>query len=207
MANIIFDFDGTLADTFPLIVDVSYRLSPGVKRLPDKKIEELRRLPLLISFFHLGIPWTHMPYLIRHTRKNMTESISEAPPFDGIVKMIKDLHRDGHKLFIMSSNYPKNIRSFLKHHNLDRQVTDVTGVPWGNTIIKAWALRALARRHSMDLSSSYHVGNEALDIRAARFAGMRGIAVTWSGFSRKGLARSKPFALIVKPSDLPRLLQ
>lgn len=207
MANIVFDFDGTLADTFPLIVDVSYKLSPGVKRLPDKKIEELRRLPLLISFLHLGIPWTHMPYLVRHTRKKMTESIADAPPFEGIVKMIKDLHKDGHKLFIVSSNYPKNIRSFLKHHGLDKQITDVVGVPWGNTIIKWWALRSLARRHSMNLSSTYHVGNEALDIRAARIAGMLGIAVTWSGFSKKGLVRSKPFAVISKPAELPRLLQ
>ncbi len=207
MANVIFDFDGTLADTFPLIVDVSYKLSPGVKRLPAQKIDALRRLPLLIGLLRLGIPWTHMPYLIRNTRKNLTESIADAPPFEGITKMIKDLHRDGHKLFIISSNYPKNIRSFLKHHKLDKQITDVRGVVWGNTVIKFWALRSLARSNSLDLSSCYHVGNEALDIRAARFAGMRGIAVAWSGFDQKNLARSKPYALIDEPADLPKLLQ
>lgn len=207
MANIIFDFDGTLADTFPLIVDVSYKLSPGVKRLPKARINQLRQLPLLIGLLRLGIPWTHMPYLIRHTRKNLTEAITDAPPFEGVTKMVKDLHKDGHKLFIVSSNYPKNIRGFLKHHKLDKQITDVWGVPWGNTLVKSWALRSLARSHALDLSSCYHVGNEALDIRAARFAGMRGIAVTWSGFSKKGLVRSRPYALIGKPADLPRLLQ
>jgi phosphoglycolate phosphatase len=207
MANVIFDFDGTLADTFPLIVDVSYQLSPGTKRLSTAEIDKLRRLPLLNSLLRLGIPWIRMPHLIRHTRKMLTESITKVPPYPGVPEMLKRLHKDGHKIFILSSNYPKNIQRFLRHHKLDAYVTDVQGVSWGNTLAKSFALRRLARMHSLELSSCYHVGNETLDMRAARWAGMRGIALVWSGFAARRLAKSRPFATVKNPIDLPKLLQ
>lgn len=204
---LIFDFDGTLADTFPLIVGVAYKFSPRVQPRSKAEIDKLRRLPLLHSFLHLGIPWTHIPYLIRHTRKELTEIIEKAPLFDGVQDMLKTLHEDGHPLFILSSNYPKNISRFLKHNKLEHYVADVQGVSWGNIPTKSWALRSLARKHSLDIATCYYVGNEPLDMRAARWAGMRGIAVTWSGFDQKRLAGSKPFATINKPSELPKLLQ
>lgn len=207
MANVIFDFDGTLADTFPLIVDVAYKLSPQTKRRSIAEIERLRQMPLLNSFLHLGIPLVGMPRLIRNTRKKLAASIGQVPPFAGVPEMFKSLHAAGHKLFILSSNYPENIRSFLKYNKLEHYITDVRGVSWGNTPIKSLALRRLADKYNLEPSESYHVGNEGLDMRAARWAGMRGIGVTWSGYDRARLARSKPFATIATPAELPKLLQ
>lgn len=202
MASIIFDFDGTLADTFPLIVDVSYKLSPRTKRLPEQKLRELRRLPLLVALLRLGIPWLYVPRLAMSTRSHLRDSMLDAEPFEGIPGMMQTLHAQGHRLFILSSNYPENIRLFLTHHRLGNCVSGIEGVYWATAWTKASALKAMIKKYKLNPRSCYHVGNETLDIKAANRAGIRGIAVTWSGYDIKALERAKPFAIVQSPKAI-----
>jgi phosphoglycolate phosphatase len=201
MATIIFDFDGTLADTFPLVVDVAYKLS-GTKPLPDNDIAFLRRLPLLEAVRQLGIPpWRLVPVVL-FTRSRMHARMASVPPCAGVPKVIRELHEAGHQLFILSSNYARNVHAFLKAHHLDGYFTGVESVYYGNVWYKNRGFRRLLTRHHLRPSDCYYVGNETLDIRSAEQTGIRAIAVTWSGQDRGALTAAKPHAIITKPSEL-----
>ena len=80
-------------------------------------------------------------------------------------------------------------------------------VPYASTRTKSWALRYLTKRYGLRKEETYHVGNEALDTRAANTLGVRGIATTWGGFDLAALKDAHPYAIIDKPADLPGLVQ
>lgn len=202
MANVIFDFDGTLADTFPLIVDVSYKLAPGAKRLPSKKIDSLRELPLMTAMRRLGISYWYMPLLILFVRRRMTPRMSEVPPCEGVVPMLQALQDAGHRLYVLTSNYKQNVKTFLKHHNMERFFGEVSTIYYASTRAKTRALKKMLKRDMLDPSESYYVGNEALDIEAAEKAGIKGIATTWGGFNQEALKKAQPFVILDKPADL-----
>ena len=207
MANVVFDFDGTLADTFPTLIDIAYRLSPRTRRLPPERIAELRRLPLLSAMRQLGIPLRHLPLLILFTRRHLRPRMHEAPPYDGVKAMLKDLKKAGHRMFILTSNYKENIDLFLKQHQIEKLFTDVQTVGYATTWTKTRALNRMMRQYGMKDEDTYHVGNEVLDMRAAERVGIRGVATMWGGFDLAALKKTEPFAIIDQPKELVDLLQ
>jgi len=206
MANVVFDFDGTLADTFPLVIDVAYKLSPGTRRISPEAITRLRRLPLLTALRELGIPNRHMPLLILFTRKRLAERMQEVRPYEGVEAMVRSLHAAGSQLFILTSNYRENVQDFLEHYKLETFFSDVETVYYANSLTKTRALRRLLRRHGLHAAETYHVGNEALDIRAARRVGMPAVAVAWGGYDVRALKAAKPLAIVETPRQLVGLL-
>jgi phosphoglycolate phosphatase len=206
MAAIIFDFDGTLADTFPLVVDISYELS-GAQRLPAEKIESLRALPLLEAVRALGVPRLSLIRLSLQTRSRMYPRMHEVRPFPGVAEMLKTLHDAGHKLYVLSSNHERNVRAFLEAHQLAGYFDDVAGVFYGNVFYKVRGLRALVSRRKLSADACVYVGNEPLDMLAAARLGMQAVAVTWSGQQRAALLDAHPGMIIDTPTQLVKAIK
>jgi len=206
-ATFVFDFDGTIADTFPLVVDISYQLSGGAQRLATKRIESLRRLPLLEAIRALKLRRRYLPRLILFTRRRMRPYMADVASFEGVPEMIKALHAEGHQLFILSSNTSGNIQIFLESHGLTDYFTDTATVYYGSVFYKIFGLRKLLKRYKLRRNECYYVGNEPLDIQAAERAGLHAIAVTWSGQSPEELACAEPDSMAKTPNDIVKLAQ
>jgi len=199
MATFIFDFDGTLADTFPLVADVTYGLTGG-PRLDAEQIKSLERLPMLDAVRGLGVPRWKIPLLILLTRRRLTARISaEVPPYPGVVETVRQLHKAGHRLFILSSNYTRNVHVFLETHHVSNCFERVYHC---SVFYKFLGMRWIMRRNRVEAANCYYVGNEAGDMRAAARAGIRGIAVTWSGQDTASLQATHPFKIVDEPHDL-----
>lgn len=207
MANVIFDFDGTLADTFSLYIDTAYKSSPNTKRLPDEQINKLRRIPLLTALLRLGIPLWRLPVLALTLRSEMSKRMNEVQPYQGVVPVLLELRDAGHCLHILTSNSKENVQIFLRQHRIERVFRGVDTLFYAGTLPKAHAMRKLMKRDMLDSSKTYYVGNEVLDIGAAERAGVKSIAVTWGGFDSTKLKKSKPLAVVDNPSELLGLLQ
>lgn len=205
--TIIFDFDGTLADTFSLVVDVSYGIAGNTRRLPAPEVEPLRRLPLLKAVRALGISLWQIPRLILLTRRRMFSRIHEVPVFPGIPETLQRLDAEGYALCVLTSNHQRNAQAMLCAHNLERYFSDIVSVPYGNIFFKIYGLRKLLHRNHLRAENCFYVGNEVLDLHAAERAGMRAIATTWGGHDRDELAATKPFAIIDKPEELLKLVK
>ena len=203
---LIFDFDGTLADTFPLVVDVTYKLS-GAKRLSKAEIEKLRGFPLLKAVRSLGIARRYIPLLVLKTRPSMYPHMAGVAPFPGIETMLKQLYADGHRLFVLSSNRRSNVWAFLRAQGMDHYFTDVVSVFYGNSFYKVYGMHKVLKRWRLDKENAYYIGNEVLDMHAAHRAGVKAVAVTWSGHTNKDFNRESPYAVVATPDDMVRLFR
>lgn len=202
MKTLIFDFDGTLADSFELAIEIAYGLT-GMSRQSEAQMARLRQLPLLKAARELGISIHRIPRLLIKGRQLMLERIEELQPFPGIPEMLAALHHAGYHLLVISSNSEQNVRLFLRSHQLELYFDGVYGgVPLFN---KAHTLRQVMKRNRLDRQNCFYIGDEVRDIVAATKVRVEPVAVTWGYQAPETLAEYHPYALAHKPRDLLRI--
>lgn len=205
MATIIFDFDGTIADSFDYVAGF---LEQHVRRshplTPEEK-KTLRGMTMKQMALHLGSPYWKLPILFILGRQAMGRAIYNVPIFEGMGKVIEQLHAEGHELMIVSSNNNRNIRKSLKQHHMYKYFTDV----YGNAAFfgKKRAIRRILWRNSLKVKDAFYIGDEVRDVVAAKAAGIRVISAAWGFDERKILESHGPTAIADKPHDIVRLLE
>ncbi len=202
MKTLIFDFDGTIADSFELVLSIAYELT-GVRQVSNQEIARLRRLSLLRVIRDLRIPFARLPNLFLRGRQRMHERIHEVRPFPGMPKALNELHASGYHLLVMSSNSEQNVRAFLRANNLESYFDGV----YGNVAVfsKAAALRKVMRNNRIEAQHCYYIGDEVRDVVAASKARVEPIAVSWGYQDREALAKYHPSALVSDPKELLNL--
>ena len=204
MSAIIFDLDGTIADTLEFFQDFlvsEAKLEPLT--MAEKKA--LHGLTLLGIARKLGHPWWRLARLYFEGRTKLNPVIDHYKPLTGMPDVIRKLHSEGHELFIISSNSVPNVRDFLKLYKLDSRFVDLRGgaVLFG----KRPALRRLISKHRLELRNSVYVGDEVRDIEGAKAVNMRVVAVTWGFAKSADLQAAKPTKIVDSPEELLNYLQ
>ncbi|HET9098172.1 MAG TPA: HAD-IA family hydrolase [Candidatus Saccharimonadales bacterium] len=204
MSAIVFDFDGTIADSRDYFIDFISR-EAGKYPLDAEAQDRLHGLPLTGVARVLGIPWWRMPNLYFKGRSRMDSVIRDLQPFADIADVIRKLHAEGHELFIISSNSVKNIRIFLKKHEMREYFVEVYG---GVEIFgKASMFHQLLRENNLKAKEVISIGDEIRDIEAANTVGIKSIAVTW-GFSRlQDLQKLRPTRIAYEPQQLISVIE
>jgi phosphoglycolate phosphatase len=202
MKTLIFDFDGTLGDSFELAISIAYELT-GMEPLPEAEMTRLRHLPMLKAIREIGIPLRRVPNLLLKGRQHMHDRMPEVHPFPGIVDVISSLHAAGNQLLIMSSNSEQNVRSFLAANGMEPYFEQVYG---GVGIFsKASALKKILRHSRLQPNDCYYVGDEVRDVIAATKVGVHAVAVSWGYQASEALIAHQPFAVVDFPRELLRL--
>lgn len=198
MKYVIFDFDGTVADTLPHIVSIAEDVL-DVKVQKDE-IEDLRNTPATKIIKKYKIPIYKIPKLIVEGRKQFTKHIDQVRPVEGIGEVIRQLHKKGYVLQIISSNSVANIKQFLTKHKLDQFFVQIHGSV--GLFSKAQAIRKVIRIQKIDKNNCIYIGDEVRDIEAAKKVGIKVVSVTSGLNGDKILAKSKPNYLAKNPSDI-----
>lgn len=203
MATIIFDMDGTLADSFDYVADFLAGVRGVPLAAPDKK--KLRYLSMISMARRMGFHWWDAPWLFWQGRRRMHRAIKELKSFKGIRGLIRQLHKDGHSLHVLSTNSPRNVNRFLHEQNIARYF----GAVYGGVGIfnKAPGLKKLLRHQKIRADQAIYVGDETKDVRAAKSVGMPVIAVSWGFAGRDQLAALAPDALADTPQELDKYLR
>jgi phosphoglycolate phosphatase len=204
MSTIIFDFDGTIADSFDYVLEF-LTVEAGLEPLIGTDRLALRNLSMIAMARHLGHPHWRLPLLFWRGRRVMRMAIETVGPFDGMPEVIRKLHAEGHELFIVSSNNLANVRAFLHRYDLHEYFLEIYG---GVGLFgKAPALRRLLKEHSLELADSMYIGDEVRDAEAAQSIRMRIISVLW-GFARHADLRAlHPTAVAETPDDIIRIIE
>lgn len=199
-STLIFDFDGTIADSFPLIVELFYELTGQPAITDEQRINRLRQLSLRQVLKELDVPLVRMPMLLIRGKALMQQRIDEVKPFPGIKKALEALRDDGHRLFILSSNSEANIRIFLQKERLADYFEHIQG--GAGVLHKARALKKIIHKYNLDPAQSFYIGDEVRDIVAAHKVDVRIVSVAWGFNGREALAAYEPFALLYRPAEL-----
>ena len=89
----IFDFDGTLADSFPLVIemmnDVADRFS--FRRVAEGELESLRQCDAREIMRRLGVRRWKLPMIARYVRARMAADVEKIGLFPGVDEMLAKL--------------------------------------------------------------------------------------------------------------------
>jgi phosphoglycolate phosphatase len=199
VANIIFDFDGTIADSFDYFLTFLAREAKKQPLTDDQKAG-FHGHSLVGMTRKMGVSWFRLPGLLYRCRQEMNPAMQHVQPFHGMPEVIRKLRDEGHQLYILSTNSETNMHKFLKHHKLDDYFSEVYG--GAGLLGKAPALRRLLREQHIETRKAVYIGDEVRDVEAAQSTGVRIITVTW-GFARADELKSrKPTGVAHSPEDI-----
>lgn len=196
----IFDFDGTLADSGPWMIEAFGKASErfGLRQLSRDEIDALRHKDNRTIMREVGVRWWQLPQLAAYVRRLADEA--EPPPlFEGVAPMLRALHASGATLAIVSSNTESTVRRALgpEYANLIHAFA-CNAAMFG----KAAKFRQVLRQTGVSAAEAIAIGDETRDIEAARKARIACGAVHW-GYATAGiLAANQPDFMFETPADI-----
>lgn len=202
MAFLIFDFDGTIADTLAAIVRITNCIAPeyGYSPTTPEKLAYYQSLSTQEMLKQAEIPLFRLPFLLRRVRREMGHELPNVPVAQNLPETLRELVAAGHQLMIMSSNSRRNIQGFLELHGIHDVFDSVQGGV--GLLSKARALKRIVQKGGLDFSQVIYVGDETRDVDASKQVGILVAAVTWGFSSREALAAQEPAFLIDHPRQL-----
>jgi len=197
---VIFDFDGTLADSQAWAISQLKEAAPrfGFRAVNDAEIAMLRGRSSREIIAYLGVPFWKIPRITAHMRARMAEDAARIGLFPAIPALLAALAGAGVQLSVVSSNSEQNVRRILGADNAARIEHFSCGAAMFG---KARRLRAVMRRSGVSPERTLCIGDETRDIEAAREAGADSGAVAWGYATAEALAQFEPTFLFATPAD------
>lgn len=203
---VIFDFDGTIADTLTNGFEILNLLAAefGYRPLAEEDIPKARDMRTREILKFLNIPTRKMHRIARRGTEELGRRIHAIQPLPGMPETLGETQALGFRLGILTSNSDDNVRAFLQNHQLEifefvKTCSKLLG--------KGRVLRGLLKNHNLSPKDVLFVGDEVRDIQAAQETGVHVAAVTWGYNSRKALESQEPDYLLESPTELLDLLK
>lgn len=198
----IFDFDGTLADSFPWFIASLDQTADHfhLNRVRPEDIDSLREMSSRDALNRLGVPMLKLPAISIYMRNMFADGIHDIPLFPGASDMLFALHDAGVKLALVSSNAENNVRHVLgTAAGIIDQYACGSSL-WGKAQKFGSVLRALRQSPARTIA----IGDEIRDIDAARQAGLAAGSITFGYNSRRALEGHTPDHLFDDYDSLKR---
>jgi len=199
--TVIFDFDGTLANSLDLVARLYNENAHKYGALPIdmNDLPEYRKLGYKKAMKKAKIRWTVLPRLVLFVSREMKKHMGEVKPYDGVVDVLNEIQEQGISIGVLTSNDGALVHDYLEKNNFpvfDFIVSEKT------MFGKEKALKRIMKRHGLQRERVVYVGDEPRDITACNKAGIKVIGVTWGVGGREGLASTPPDWLVDTPNEL-----
>jgi phosphoglycolate phosphatase len=203
---VVFDFDGTIADTHDTFVEIVNALAGefGYKPVGAADIERLKNMSSREVIEQADVSLFRLPFLLRRVKRELNKRIESSRPFAELHSCLATLKARGYILGIITSNTRENVTIFLSNNHLSEFFNFIySGTPLFG---KHKIIDRLIRQHRFQLSEVIYVGDETRDINAAKKSGIKAIAVGWGFNSPEILAKFQPDYLVHHPRELLEIL-
>ena len=189
----VFDFDGTLADSFPFFVSALGTLAArhGFAAVSPEDALALRHLGAREIMRRVGLPAWRLPFVARSFIGLMREASGRIPAFAGVHEVLRALSEAGVTLALVTSNSRDNVERVLSPDTFRR----FSHVECGASIFgKARRLRRVVGRAGVAATEAIYLGDQIADLEAARSARLAFGAVAWGYGSIESLRAGAPDA-------------
>ncbi len=202
--TVIFDFDGTIGDSFKVALEIAHQLTGKSELVDEKEVARLRTLSLFKAASTLQIPKRIWPILLIKGRKMMAERLVEVKLFPGIKQLIEKLYQADFQLYIVSSNSKSSIVKILNNYDMLMYFRNIYG---GIGILgKTKTLRLITKQKNINKDCLLYIGDETRDIVAAKKNHIKSVAVSWGYMSKKLLLEQEPWAVVDSVNQLYSLI-
>lgn len=202
---LLFDFDGTIADSIQLGIKIANNLAPqfGYPPFTENDIQHFRSLTWHKIAREMQLPFYKIPKIVTIAFKEYKRLISELEPCAGIVEMINELALKEIPMALLSSNTVENVHLFLTNHKIDSflWIEGTSGI-----LNKAKDIKKRLKKHKISTNEVIYIGDEIRDIEAAHNCGLKVIAVTWGFHTAEFLASYKPDFLVNEPKAIVEIV-
>jgi phosphoglycolate phosphatase len=201
----IFDFDGTLADSFPFFVKILKQVKDefGYQDTEIKPISYYRSHELKELFKEYGVRRWHIPKIVQRVHEEFQQNIDDIKLFLGISEALQQLNEQGIRCGVLSSSPEDVITQVLYPQHKDLIKFVYSGA---SLFGKHRKLRKMIRREQLDKDKCLYFGDQVRDVEACRKIGIKVCAVTW-GFQAEDLLKTRsPDYIISNPSQILELV-
>lgn len=177
---IIFDFDGTIADSAPIIRKIYAELATknGWAVMTDEAYLALRKGSIREAKKWSGVHFWQFPLVLRSARQLMKLESEKVELFPGIVDLIHELKSQGHELYVLSRNSQDTINRVLERYELQDELK-VLSRRRRTLGSKTAVIRSLVKLKRYKPEHVWMIGDEVRDVAAGNKAGVQTIAVSW----------------------------
>ena len=196
----IFDFDGTLADSFGFFLGVFNQLAArhGFRTVEPHEVPALRRLGARELMSQVGLPLNKLPAVTRDFINLMRKDRGRVRLFEGVEEVLLGLQARGLALGVVSSNARDNVL-----HVLGDAARAVRYLECGVSIFgKRARLRRVLRKSGVGKQAALYIGDQPTDLEAARAEGVAFGAVAWGYGDIEALRAMEPEREFHRVADL-----
>jgi phosphoglycolate phosphatase len=198
---LIFDFDGTIANTWVVAGRILREMSHEFSLPPfeDEQLYDLKGKHIREVVNLAGLNWWQLPRFLTKARSLFKAYIEHVPPIVGMPETLQDLRQQGYKMGILTSNAEESVATFLESH----QLTGFEFILSPNSLFgKAPIIKKVLKYRKLAHQEVIMIGDEVRDINAAAKAGVDSMAVSWGFNSVELLQSSEPTHLVHTPEEL-----
>ncbi|MBM4761743.1 HAD-IA family hydrolase [Bacillus sp. B15-48] len=198
---VLFDFDGTLADSKDVFMAAWNQLAKTghIQKIDQQEFEELRKHSIRERGRRLNIPLIKMPMILSKLYRSYRHFSREIKLFHGVKDLLDDLESHGYQTAIISSNSEDVIQDVL-HRN---EITNVSQILCSRRIFgKDRLIRQFLRQHQLQNAEVVYVGDEQRDVLAAKTAGIKIIGVSWGYDTKELLQSAQPDYMAQSPQEI-----
>ena len=206
MALILFDFDGVLADTLGDLLQFGQEVCDelGVKHLATTDdLDSLEIMSFATYGRQLEVPENLVDEFVSRCLKKFEEKESPPDIFKGLDEVIRELSKKN-VIGVITGNSSENVKAFLAAHGLDEFVHAIYGVDSQGS--KAEKISLAQKQFAAEGEAVFMVGDSASDVRAAKEASVKSIAVGWGHQSAETLIRAEPDHIVHSPRELMKVI-
>ncbi len=202
--HIVFDFDGTLADSANVALKVYNDMADeyNYKKLTMDEYRNLSKLPINDRFKAIGVPY-YKPWiilkLIKEAKGRYAKLLNSINLFDQIEEVLRELNKKGYIISIISTNSRENILNFLREKSLDfvNEVYSSKGL-YG----KVDVLKKYIKKHQIEKNDLLYVADELRDLKVCKKLNIDILSVSWGFDSYELLKEYSPTYLVSKVYDM-----
>jgi len=203
---VIFDFDGTIADSLEMTIEIFNELSDkyGFSKVNPEEVSQFKKLTPSQILEKFKISKWKLPILLKKGKDLFNSKIPFIRPFDGIKEVLAKLKSHDFIVGILSSNSKGNIELFLKNNNINT-ISFIHSE--SNLFGKSKAIKNVLKEQGLKLEEAIYIGDEVRDIEASKKCGIGCIAVAWGFNDKEILEKYNPDYLIDRPEQLLNILK
>lgn len=175
---VIFDFDGTLADSFPFFTSVFNRLAEqhGFKSISPELAPAFRHYSARQIMEKVEMPAWKLPFVGKSYISLMRQNAASIPLFEFVDDMLLDLSNKGVCLAIVSSNSYDNVSEILGPENAKLFSHFECGM---SMFGKSARINKVLKKSGIPRNEAIYIGDQDTDAEAAHKARIAFGAVRW----------------------------
>ena len=203
---IVFDWDGTLADSTAFIAQsLQTALRDMGCAMPDEKAARyVIGLGLVDALRKVApdLPVQRHSELVAHYRKHFLAREDEVPLFAGAAEMLDELEASGHLLAVATGKSRKGLDRVLERNRLAGRFHATRCADEGFPKPHPDMLLHLMDRLGVAANDTLMIGDTTHDLALARNADVAAVAVAYGAHDVEDLARMAPLAMLHSLPDL-----